>query len=110
MMPAGGSACAGLHLGCAVFYLAATAIRVILGLVFCDALLLLLQVRFKHRDTGVYLTSHEVRFGNPIAGQQEVCGHSYAGKNAEWQATEGVYLPVNMGRKSGDKAGSADEL
>lgn len=53
-----------------------------------------LQVRFKHRDTGGYLYSHEMRFGNPIAGQNEVCGIvDRRDKNSEWMAAEGVYLP-----------------
>jgi hypothetical protein len=48
----------------------------------------------KHRDTGGYLYSHEMRFGNPIAGQNEVCGIvDRRDKNSEWMAAEGVYLP-----------------
>mmetsp|Transcript_40117 Transcript_40117/g.89039 ORF Transcript_40117/g.89039 Transcript_40117/m.89039 type:complete len:226 (+) Transcript_40117:135-812(+) len=74
------------------------------------------KVRLKHRDTGAYLYSHEqAKFGHPIAGQQEVCATERKDKNTEWQAAEGVYLPVPSKKdsSSGDAgAGStgSDEL
>eukprot|EP00197_Chlamydomonas_leiostraca_P011332 CAMPEP_0202866864 /NCGR_PEP_ID=MMETSP1391-20130828/8401_1 /ASSEMBLY_ACC=CAM_ASM_000867 /TAXON_ID=1034604 /ORGANISM="Chlamydomonas leiostraca, Strain SAG 11-49" /LENGTH=235 /DNA_ID=CAMNT_0049546851 /DNA_START=51 /DNA_END=758 /DNA_ORIENTATION=+ len=62
------------------------------------------KIRLKHRDTGAFLYSHQAQFGNPIAGQLEVCAMERKDKNSEWQAAEGVYLPVNPGKKkeSGD--------
>lgn len=54
------------------------------------------QIRFKHRDTHGYLYSHDMKFGQPIAGQQEVCAvRDRKDVNAQWQAAEGVYLPSN---------------
>ena len=49
-------------------------------------------VRFKHVDTGVYLSSHAKTFNRPITGQQEVCGKAKS-KDASWKATEGVFFP-----------------
>ena len=47
------------------------------------------QVKLKHVETGVYLSSSERKYGRPISGQQEVCGR----KKADWwAATEGVYF------------------
>lgn len=51
------------------------------------------KVRLKHVDTGKYLYSHDVKFGNPIAGQQEIVAMDKKDKNAEWHAAEGVYYP-----------------
>lgn len=63
-------------------------------------------MRFKHRDTGGFLYSHEHKFGQPISGQHEVCGAQRKDKNAEWQAAEGVYMPSNKAGKS-SKPGDA---
>ena len=52
-----------------------------------------MQVRIKHVDTGAYLYSDEHAFGQPIAGQHEVCAKNSKDKNSEWQAAEGVYMP-----------------
>ena len=49
-------------------------------------------VRFKHQDTGSYLSSHSKKFNRPITGQQEVCAKAKS-KDANWLATEGVYFP-----------------
>ena len=49
-----------------------------------------LQVSFKHVATGIFLASHDRKYGRPIAGQQEVCGKM---KLDTWTATEGVYFP-----------------
>lgn len=59
---------------------------------------LLMQVRFKHVDTGSYLFSHDAKFGNPIAGQFEVAGAPHKSKNTEWVAAEGVYMPRPSGK------------
>lgn len=61
-----------------------------------------LKVRLKHRDTGSYLYSHEMKFGNPIPGQHEVCGIERKDRNAEWQASEGVYFPQPLKVKGGE--------
>ncbi|KAJ9507700.1 hypothetical protein QJQ45_019127 [Haematococcus lacustris] len=53
-----------------------------------------IKVMLKHQDTGGYLFSHPQRFGNPIAGQHEVCGVTRKDKQTEWQAAEGVYMPI----------------
>ena len=50
------------------------------------------SIRFKHMDTGKYLTTTSKHvFRNPIPGQLEV---SCAGKsgNAVWSAKEGIYF------------------
>lgn len=44
-------------------------------------------------DTGLYLHAHDVRYGQPIANQAEVMALGSKGRNAEWQAVEGVYYP-----------------
>lgn len=64
------------------------------------------KVRIKHLDTSKYLYSHDAKFGNPIAGQFEVCAVPQKGKGSEWQAAEGVYLP----RPKADDAEDKDEL
>eukprot|EP00854_Cymbomonas_tetramitiformis_P015651 gene15651-18561_t len=51
------------------------------------------KVRFVHDETGVYLMSHDKKFGRPIAGQQEVCGTKKKNSDSFWVATEGVYMP-----------------
>ncbi|KAG2495064.1 hypothetical protein HYH03_006675 [Edaphochlamys debaryana] len=62
------------------------------------------KARFKHVDTNMYLHSHDAKYGNPIAGQFEVCCMNSKGKGAEWQAAEGVYLPQpGNGDKDDDK-------
>lgn len=48
------------------------------------------KVSLKHVATGVFLASHDKKYGRPIAGQQEVCGKM---KVDTWTATEGVYFP-----------------
>eukprot|EP00798_Chlamydomonas_sp_ICE-L_P023871 gene23871-9438_t len=71
------------------------------------------HVRFKHVDTKAYLFSHDAKFGNPIQGQQEVCGVDVKGKSTEWQAAEGIYLPdVNAPeeREEGEGAEPKPEL
>ena len=52
-----------------------------------------LVVRFKHKDTGVYLASHDVKYQNPIPGQTEIFGSRTPDHNTAWRATEGVYFP-----------------
>ena len=61
------------------------------------------KVRFRHVDTGAYLCTHNVKFGRPIAGHQEVMGTSSAGgSNSVWMSAEGVYFPSdaeNVGKE-----------
>jgi hypothetical protein len=72
-------------------------------------------VRLKHKDTGMLLSSSkDLRFGQPIHGQQEVCGVASKGKDTDWFAAEGVYLPradghsaANGGKKGGAAAAAA---
>ncbi|GFH09973.1 uncharacterized protein HaLaN_05208, partial [Haematococcus lacustris] len=45
------------------------------------------------------------RFGNPIAGQHEVCGVTRKDKQTEWQAAEGVYMPLTT---TGSKTSASD--
>lgn len=68
------------------------------------------KARLKHVDTGVYLYSHEMRFQQPIHGQQEVCGKKSRDRNAEWQAAEGVYLPTDMAAPAAAGGKTKDEL
>jgi hypothetical protein len=42
------------------------------------------QVAFKHQVTGVYLHSHDVKYRQPIAGQQEVSGVPAKNANCRW--------------------------
>ncbi|KXZ49241.1 hypothetical protein GPECTOR_22g833 [Gonium pectorale] len=63
------------------------------------------KVRFKHVDTGSYLFSHDVKYGQPIAGQFEVAATGAKSKNTEWLAAEGVYMP----KAPGDKGAAGDE-
>lgn len=63
----------------------------------------------------MFLSSNkDLVFGQPIHGQQEVCGVRYKGKDAEWYAAEGVYLPRTDKKSSKDGAaagnGDKDEL
>lgn len=51
------------------------------------------KARLVHDETGVYLMSHDKKFGRPIAGQQEVCGTKKKNSDSFWVATEGVYMP-----------------
>lgn len=64
-----------------------------------------MQVRVKHKDTNMYLSSNkDLRFGQPIQGQQEVYGVPTKGKDAEWYAAEGVYLPRSDAKKGKQKS------
>lgn len=49
------------------------------------------DISLKHKDTGAYLGSHEIKYQRPIAGQQEVFGAKSRNKFSEWAATEGIY-------------------
>ncbi len=49
--------------------------------------------RLKHRDTGVYLASHDVKYDRPIPGHTEVYGAKKGGKRSDWKSVEGVYFP-----------------
>lgn len=51
-------------------------------------------------------SSKDNLFGQPIQGQQEVFGVRYKGKDTEWYAAEGVYLP-RSDKKSSKDAGAA---
>jgi hypothetical protein len=65
----------------------------------------------KHKDTGMFMSSNSNhRFGQPIHGHQEVCGISSRGKDAEWYAAEGVYLPRSDRKAKDSKANGKDEL
>lgn len=67
------------------------------------------QVRLRHVDTQAYLSAHDLRFGNPIAGQYEVYCGQYKGKAAEWQAAEGVYLPQPVTDGDAEALPAADD-
>ena len=67
------------------------------------------RVTLKHADTGAYLHSlRQATFGHPIAGQHEVCGVKRRGKESEWYAAEGVYLP-RADKRAGKGAAAAGE-
>ena len=51
------------------------------------------HVRFRHEDTGMWLSSSTKRYGRPIAGQQEIFGSTKKDGNGLWAATEGVLFP-----------------
>ncbi|KAF0974242.1 hypothetical protein FDP41_006852 [Naegleria fowleri] len=50
--------------------------------------------RLKHVDTGKYLHSHNMQYGNPIPGQLEVTCVGSSNSNTIWVAEEGVYYPT----------------
>lgn len=50
-------------------------------------------VRLRHKDTGAYLASHDVKYQRPIPGHTEVHGIKSKGAATLWRATEGVYFP-----------------
>lgn len=53
------------------------------------------KIMLHHYDTRRYLASFDyAKFGQPISGHQEVCAVDAKDKNCEWQAAEGVYMPV----------------
>jgi hypothetical protein len=63
----------------------------------------------KHKDTGMFLSSSkDLQYGQPIHGQQEVSGVASSGKNAEWFAAEGVYLPRSDGHGKKKKTAGGD--
>lgn len=55
--------------------------------------LALLACRLKHKDTGAYLASHNVKYERPIPGQTEVHALKTKSVATVWKATEGVYFP-----------------
>lgn len=68
------------------------------------------QIKLKHRDTGMYLMTNEhAKFGQPIAGQQEVACIQRADKNCEWVTAEGVYFPKTE-EEGAEAPAAADEL
>uniref|UniRef100_A0AC34RCH1 MIR domain-containing protein n=2 Tax=Panagrolaimus sp. JU765 TaxID=591449 RepID=A0AC34RCH1_9BILA len=52
------------------------------------------EVKFKHIDTGRYLSTSGQQFGRPISGQLEIVGVSSPGYGAIWKTAEGVYMQV----------------
>eukprot|EP00775_Hariotina_reticulata_P011573 gene11573-11717_t len=69
------------------------------------------KVRFRHKDTSVYMSSSKhAKFGQPIHGQQEVCGISHKNSDSEWFAAEGVYLPrTDSSKKKKSKSKAAKD-
>ena len=64
----------------------------------------------KHKDTNKYLSSNkDLQFGQPIQGQQEVCGVPSSSKDTEWYAAEGVYLPRTDAKKKQQGKGKDDK-
>lgn len=62
------------------------------------------KVRFRHVDTGAYLQTHNMKYGRPIAGHQEVMGvASASGSNSVWMSAEGVYFPSDEETRSAGK-------
>lgn len=49
-------------------------------------------VLIKHTDTNMYLSLSGQRYGSPIPGQLEVCAVANSGSNAQWRATEGIFI------------------
>ncbi|KAF6265440.1 MIR motif-containing protein [Scenedesmus sp. NREL 46B-D3] len=69
------------------------------------------KVRMRHKDTGMQLSSNSNhKFGQPIHGHQEVCAISSKGRDTEWFAAEGVYLPRSDKKAKDGKAAGKDEL
>jgi hypothetical protein len=56
----------------------------------------------------MYMSSTKhAKFGQPIFGQQEVCGISHKNSDTEWFAAEGVYLPRTDSSKKKKSKGKA---
>ncbi|KAL4433712.1 hypothetical protein ABPG75_000153 [Micractinium tetrahymenae] len=51
-------------------------------------------VRLVHKDTGAYLSNHNVKYQRPIPGHTEIFAVKQKGPHALWRATEGVYFPT----------------
>lgn len=50
------------------------------------------HVRFRHVDTGVYLSMSGRSFGRPISGQMEVVGVSKLAHGTRWTTAEGLFI------------------
>lgn len=50
-------------------------------------------VAFKHEATNSYLHSHDMKYRQPIAGQQEVTAVPGKNANCRWITEEGIYFP-----------------
>lgn len=56
------------------------------------------EIQLQHVDTKAYLMSHTKKFGQPIAGQLEVCAtQGRPNANTKWMAAEGVYFSPREG-------------
>jgi len=54
-------------------------------------------VYLKHKETGVYLASHELKYQRPIAGHTEVFGTEKK-QFCNWKATEGIYFMLDRSK------------
>eukprot|EP00118_Oscarella_pearsei_P024821 m.306875 g.306875 ORF g.306875 m.306875 type:complete len:204 (+) comp41662_c0_seq1:70-681(+) len=55
-------------------------------------------IKFKHKDTGKYLSATGHTFGRPIHGQREIVAVADSGYASQWKAREGVYVKPSEGR------------
>jgi len=51
------------------------------------------EVAFLHQDTNQYLHSHDMKYKQPISGQQEVSAVPSQSINTRWVTAEGIYFP-----------------
>ena len=68
------------------------------------------NVRFKHVDTEMYLSSSGHVYGRPIQGQMEIIASSYSDSSAYWIAKEGIFVKPNDNDNKFIGGGSHDEL
>ena len=53
------------------------------------------NIRFKHVDTEMYLSSSGHVYGRPIQGQMEIIASTYSDSSVYWIAKEGIFVKPN---------------
>lgn len=66
------------------------------------------SVKFRHLDTGAFLSVSGRTFGRPINGQMEVIGVPNPYPAADWKTAEGLFIHPTEGNK--DSSAPHDEL
>jgi hypothetical protein len=66
------------------------------------------QVTLQHVDTRGYLHAlRQAMFGHPVQGHHEVCAVKRQGRESEWFAAEGVYMPLAQEKANATDAAAA---
>eukprot|EP01026_Neomeris_dumetosa_P081811 TRINITY_DN925_c0_g2_i2.p1 TRINITY_DN925_c0_g2~~TRINITY_DN925_c0_g2_i2.p1 ORF type:complete len:232 (-),score=19.46 TRINITY_DN925_c0_g2_i2:312-1007(-) len=64
------------------------------------------KIRFKHKDTGVWLKQTEQQFNRPIPGQKEIVGSKKKDSGGQWQVSDGVFFPQTHNSTSSETPNS----